>query len=396
MRVWEVGDNRAIPSDLVREQDFILRVRRMQRLSTPHLVLNIVLNAIEPLAHNATALDAAHAKLRQLAQASMGDGFDMSNGDMFLVWENTPNAHHAAEQVVTAMMTDPAMDRSKVVRSYELPKDYAALRERTNHYIEVVRAAAVASAEQGTTVDAAPGQLSAHSVDQIERVLSEIDLRSYGRTQTIYRCDGENWHAIGEEYFISLEDLRRERFPKLDWLATDHFFMALCGMIDHKLLGIMARHIDLVRGRTLNLNVSVASIMQSVFTQFIHQIPRAERNRMGIEIHRGDLLQDFGLTLSAIEALRREGFRVALDSITPDMVNYVDLAAFNVDTIKLNVSKDRLLQLDDPAIQNGLRRLPPDNLVFFRCDNERALAVGKELGVTQFQGWLIDDLAGRK
>jgi len=68
----------------------------------------------------------------------------------------------------------------------------------------------------------------------------------------------------------------------------------------------------------------------------------------------------------------------------------------NYIAIKINVSKDRVLQLEEPVIRAALQKLPAEKLIFFRCDNERALSVGMELGVTQFQGWLIDDLINKK
>lgn len=47
MRIWEIEDNKAIPSDLVREQDFVMRVRRLNRLVTPALVINLVISAFD-------------------------------------------------------------------------------------------------------------------------------------------------------------------------------------------------------------------------------------------------------------------------------------------------------------------------------------------------------------
>jgi hypothetical protein len=62
-----------------------------------------------------------------------------------------------------------------------------------------------------------------------------------------------------------------------------------------------------------------------------------------------------------------------------------------VDFIKINVSKDRTDQLIDPKIRKALAQLPPNKLIFFRCDSEKALNTGLDLGVSLFQGWLIDD-----
>ncbi len=395
MRVWEFQDNKAIPSDLVREQDFILRVRRMQRQGNPCFVLNFVLNAIEALASSLGALEAVQAKLQEYARATKGAYYEMSNGDAFIVWEQSSGDPAISSKAIEAALSEFGGDKSKFLLTYHMPENYTLLRERTNHYVDAVRAAATVGGGFNRIEDQR-GQLTAKTVDQIEHLLSEIDLRRYGRTQHYYRYNAGSWTTLGEEYFVSFEDLRRERFPKLEVVSSEHFFQAICGMLDQRLLAMLTTSYDIISGRPINLNVSIASIVGAVFAHFVRRIPPQHRPLIGFELHRGDLLQDFSLTLSAIEMLKHEGFRVILDSITPDMVPYIDLAAFPVDNIKINVSKDRALQLANPAIRIGLERLPADKLIFFRCDNEKALSIGKELGVTAFQGWLIDDLAGKK
>ena len=397
MRVWEFTNNKEIPTDLVREQDFILRVRRMQRVGSPSLVLNFVLNAIEPLAKDHDAMQVVQKKLEAFAQSTNGGCYDMSNGDVFLAWEQPGDARITAMRAIEVALPEYAAMESQFLLTYRMPDNYAVLRERTNHYVDAVRAA-LAVGDGLQKVDSSQGKLTAKNVEQIEHLLGEIDLRRYSRTQHIYRDVGGKWQTLGEEYFISFDDLRRERFPKLEVVSSEHFFLALCGVLDQQLLTILSNNFDSSLGnRRINLNMSIASIMGSgAFTKFVHRVPREQRELIGFEIHRGDLFQDFELTLNAIDILKKEGFRVILDSITPDMVNYIDLAAFSVDAIKINVSKDRAFQLLNPPILMGLKHLPAEKLVFFRCDNERALAVGRELGVTRFQGWLIDDLAQKK
>jgi len=397
MRVWEVEDGKSIPKDLVREQDFILRVRRMQRIGNQTLVINFVLNAIEPLAKNHTAMEAVQKKLQEFANLSHGIYSDMSNGDVFISWENNTDAHTMAHRLIEGILPDQKVDPKQFLLTFSMPQDYTILRERSNLYIEVVRTSgSVGLLDNEHAVATAQGQLTAKNVDQIEHLLGEIDVRPYGRTQSIYKNTAGAWQVVGEEYFISFEDLRRERFPKLQFASSEHFFLALCGILDQRLLVMLTNNYDSIGGRPINLNLAVNSIVSSVFAQFVRRVPREHRGLIGFELHRGDLFQDFSLTLSAIEVLKREGFRVALDGITPDMLNHIDLSLFPVDAIKINVSKDRAFQLTTPDIRKGLSRISNDKIIFFRCDSDKSLNAGLELGVKTFQGWLIDDLASKK
>jgi hypothetical protein len=399
MRVWEFEDNKAIPSDLVLEQDFILRVRRLNRVGTPHLVVNLALTALDIIAKSSRALEAVQERLKEFAKVTNGTYAEMSNGDVFITWEETHDAQLLSSRIVSAILPDGhgIEDTSQFMLTYHMPKDYTPLRERTNHYVEIVRSASTLGSETGPAAalksEAARGPLTAWSVDQIGRLLGDIDLRRYGRTQSVYHYQADaKWKALYEEYFISFADLRRERFPKLDIIAPEHLFLSLCQTLDQRLLTALTDHHDTIAGRAIHLNLSVNSVLGSVFARFAHSVPRNERSLIGFEINRGDLFQDFALTLNAISMLKKEGFNVGIDSVTPDMVSYLNLAAFNVDYIKINVSKDRPEQLTDPAIRKALSQLPPDKLIFFRCDSEKALATGLEMGVSKFQGWLIDDI----
>jgi hypothetical protein len=398
MRIWEIEDNKALPTDLVLEQDFILRVRRLQRHGTPHLVINLALNAIETLVKSRRSLEAVHERLQEFAKITNGIYAEMSNGDVFIIWEETADAHLLSSRIVTAILPEGTHveDTGSFLLTYHTPLDYTALRERANHYVELVQTAATmgneGTAAQILRSDAARGPLTAWSADQIGRLLADIDLRRYGRTQIIYQYEADDkWTPLAEEYFVSFNDLRRERFPRLDIITPEHLFLALCEILDARLLTTLTEHPETIAGRTVMLNLSVGTIATPIFSHFGHTIPMNRRGMVGFELHRGDLLQDFNLTLSSIEGLRTEGFRVALDAITPDMVNYLNLAAFNTDFIKINVSKERVEKLLDPAIRRGLGLIPPERIIFFRCDNEDALRLGREIGISKFQGWLIDD-----
>ncbi len=401
MRIWEFEDKKEAPSDLVREQDFILRVRRMQRVGHPCLVLHFVLTAIEPLAKSQKALQDAQIKLRNFAQSTGGTYHEMSNGDAFLAWENAGDARIVADHALDAALAAHRGNAGNFLITYRMPESYAALRERTNFYVEEVHRNVNANA--GKDIDENAGRLTAKNVDQIERLLKEIDIRDYGHIQCIYRDESAAgktgatvWTPVIEEYFVSFESLRRERFPKLEFRRSEHLFLDLCAHLDQKLLGALTISYDIIAGRMVNLNLSIGTVMSALFAQFVRRVPPSARQMIGFKLHCGDMLQDFSLTLSAIDVLRREGFRIVLDDITPDMAGYIRLNKFDVDLIKINVAKDRADQMFNPIVRKSLENLPLEKLVFFHCDNENALQSGRSLGVTQFQGWLIDKQANKK
>ena len=47
----------------------------------------------------------------------------------------------------------------------------------------------------------------------------------------------------------------------------------------------------------------------------------------------------------------------------------------------------------EPVHLGALRRCRMDRLVLTQCDDPLALSLGQQLGITHYQGWLIDRLA---
>lgn len=399
--MWEVEDNKAIPSSLVLEQDFILRVRRLHRMGTPNIIVNIALNEINSSFGGRGPLEVVQKRVQDFCTARGGSYAEMSNGDVFVLWPDNGTTRTIPDEIMTVVLpsSDPSGNYAAFRFIYHMPADYNALRERLNHYVDTSRAAAAtedkSTPAQMLQTEAARGPLTAWSVNQIEKLLENIDLRRYVRTQPVCeRHPDGSWSPLFDECYISFDELRRSYFPKLEMSAPEHLFLELCQALDRRFLTDLSEHYGTIAGQALSLNLSVATVMGAVFSQFVHQVPRTDRKNICFEIHRGDLLQDFQLTLNAMMVIHRDGFKVAIDSVTPDMLGYLNLAMFETDYIKLNVAKDRYRLLDTPEARKALAQIPREKIIFFHCDNEPALKVGLELGITKFQGWLIDKLAG--
>jgi len=400
MRKWEVEENKALPSNLVREQDFILRIRRLHRLSSPHKIVNVLLTHIDAAHGGRGPLEEAQERLQECARTTAGAYVEMSNGDVFLLWPEEAAPDNLQSQVLAATLPDGATpeDANSYVMGFRLPDGYAALRERLQHYVEISREATATSVEntpaQLLQSEAARGPLTTWSADQIGKLIQDIDLQRYMKKQAVYERRGDgSWRSLFEEWFVGFDELRRAHFPKMNFEPSEHLFLKLCQELDQRLLSDLANYPDTIAAQNLSLNLTIPSILGSAFASFVRALPRTSHNNIVCELNCGDLFQDFTTTLNAMDVLRQEGFRTAIDSVTPDMLMYMNLAHFKADYIKINVSKERYEPLDHPKTRLALMALPREKLVFFRCDHEQALVLGQSLGVTKFQGWYIDDVA---
>lgn len=399
MRMWEFDDSRAIPTNLVLEQDFILRIRRLQRMGTSHLITNVLISKIPDYYNGRGKVDEAQRRLSAWTDVKGGDFAPMTVGDSFLIWPNgTECAEEYAQEALSMVLTEGASaeDVDKYVEIYYLPKDYGILRERATEYVEMSKHA-LSQDDRNSAVnllksDAARGALTAWSVNQFERLANEIDLRPYLRTQGIYeRLHERDWHVVLEETYMGLGDIKIEHCPHLDLHHPHHMFLELCQILDRALLNFLTPNFESDSDLDVSINLSLQTAMGRDFAQFAHRIPREYRRKVCFEIHCGDLLQDFSQTLGTLATLRAEGFKVALDGIMPNMVSYMNLAHFDADYFKIDVSEKRVMMLSDKDFYASIRQVPREKIIFFHCDTPLALTTGLEFGITKFQGWLIDD-----
>lgn len=391
MRIWEVDDGKALSSSLVREQDFILRIRRLHRLGEPYHVVNVILSASGSSGGEREPLEIVQERLQKLAAATQATYAEMSNGDVFLIFAKGANPKGVADLVKQASCEN--------IKEYRLPADYSALRERTFHYVEVSREAAASLVSETTPAqllqtDAARGPLTAWSVDQIEKLLRDIDLRRYVKKQQGYEHDDDgNWRVMFEEWFVSFDELRKAHFPKMEFSPADYLFRELCQSLDRRLLNNLLQNLDLFSRRNISVNISIPSVFGSEFAAFARLLPRPCRSHIFCEINAADMFQDFSVTINALGSLRREGFRIMIDGVTPDMLPFINFGLFESDFIKVNVSQERYAQVNDPAASEALKAIPREKLVFYRCDHEDAIVLGLSMGVTKYQGWYLDKAA---
>lgn len=405
MRIWEVDDLKALPGDIVREQDFIMRLRHLQRQATPCTIINLAFGAVPVLQAETEKREAILRVLAPLMADAKAQLHVMSQGDAFIITTDQHGGRTAVLTAVAKTLAEHGLDDADILKlqqSFQLPQDYAAARERANHYVEAARAsaqigAANPSPELALHGEQVRGPLTPWALDQIIKLFATIDVRRYVRSQNIYQLMANNsWETAGAEYFVSVEELRRERFPRLDIRTPERLFMELCSELDHRLLNAFAEQPSSLASGPINLNIAVESVLGTAFAKFTHALTPAQRQLITFEINRGEMLMNFEATQAAIIALKREGYKVALDALHPGMLPYLNCAAFDVAYLKVRCGKDMIEQAQDSVALQALRALPKEKVILYRCDSDAALEFGKIIGASLFQGWYIDDIVGSR
>lgn len=372
------------------EQDIIVLCRRLIRSEQAYTVVNL------RLARQGGDLEGNHVKLlttvvQDLVKPLGGQLFTMANGDMFVVVraDKVPKPDRFVEALLTALnASDDEESLSADARMYQVPTDYAALRERTNHYVTL--------AEGGDTNAIRPmrGPLSIQLLAQMEKVLEDVDLGPYLRSQTALDfAQNDTGDPLFEELFTSLPQIRRQLFPEVSIDAHSPLFSAFLYLLDIKVLEHQIRQGGAARVKATALNVTLQTLGDPIFKVFLGKMLEHEAaSQTLIELQVGDVFRDIGESLHRIKALQKKGFRVTLDGVTLESAQYLRLGRLSVDWVKLAIPDTQLPLLTRKDGVESLRSIGLERVIVNRFDSPTTMQVGRAFGLQRFQGWLADEI----
>ncbi len=122
------------------------------------------------------------------------------------------------------------------------------------------------------------------------------------------------------------------------------------------------------------------------------------RGGIVIELQLFDVYADLGDFLFARDFLHERGYRFCLDATTHMSLPLIDRAALGFDLVKLlwqNDLADQFRGSRGQALRSAAEKVGIERLILARCDSEQALEAGETLGITLYQGHLLDEMLAR-
>lgn len=388
-------------------EQFITRVRRMARASSLYVIINVCYSAFPFVRRDRQLRRIQLNGARELAEHYGAEFWPVLGMDAFVVFPESAfrKVPEFIDRVTANFFPDRIqgdLDVGQLVQSYNVPGGYSELRQRANEYLEVAtRGAAAPAHAHAPAAQAEPfgeleGPLNARLVGHMEEAVEDLDIGRYLRSQLVFRTvtDGE-WEPFYCEYFTGVADLHREHFPKVQMQNRRRLFHEFCQCLDEKMLdGLGSRRRSGADDVAIGINLGIKSVSGPLLSNLRRATPWVARSAVVVELDVLLLLEDVAASRRATAMLREQGYRIAVDGVTLDLLGYISPERFDADFFKVHVAHDRLGSLNDPESIGALRRLGRERVIFCRCDHEMAVTVGRAIGCDKFQGRLIDQLAG--
>ncbi len=237
-----------------------------------------------------------------------------------------------------------------------------------------------------------PGDLA-----KLISILERADLTNIIRRQMACTI-GENGipKPLFQEAYVSIDDLQRICTPDIDLLSDRWLFHYLTRTLDKRVLTLMANG-GINPEIAFSINLNIQTLLSPEFTKFDSLVPAQLRGKTVIEIHKVDVFGDMGAYMFARDFLHERGYLLCLDGLTQHTLPFFDKNKMGLDFFKVFWAPDGLKTASPTALgdlKNLVSEFGEKRIILCRCDNEEAITVGRELGISQFQGHIVDRLLG--
>jgi hypothetical protein len=381
-------------------------VTRLDRHRTGRMACELHLHLLRPYHQQPHHLRIVRKTLEPLTRRFDAGIYEMHNRSVIVVTKGATLAdvEHYVAQVRALFSEDPlfiGQDEAQFCSWYDLEHDYDAMLRRARQLAEE-RKAAPEGEEPAPASHVAPGGAAIRPthLEQIERAIEHADLANILRRQEVCAVvPGMRPEPMFHELYFSMYYLAQTLLPGHNVTSDDFLFRHLTRVLDRRMLALMMQRELFHLLKTAALNLNVRTVLSAEFMEFDKATNVKDRGSLAIELPAIDVLNDPGDYFFARDFLKERGYKIILDGLHPLNLPLIDRDWLGFDFVKVTWTPSLF---DDAATQRGealkaaVGKIGRDRVVLCRVDSEDGLKAGEALGVTLYQGRLIDGLSAAR
>jgi hypothetical protein len=309
--------------------------------------------------------------LDQAARAHGGKVFACPNGDLMLLSDPATGSH-----LVATLSQLFEAESDGLLSVWSLPVDGAAARAHLANTPVQAIAAEDAPVPLGAIV-AVGAALASTPVDQLVR------------RQTAVRISGHGMRPLYQELSVSFAALETQAGSPVPLVADPFLFRHLATHLDQRVLEAAAA-VALAGRVPVHLNLTVPGILSPAFERLAATLPSGAD--LGVEVQFMEAVADLPRFAAACDRLRAAGCRLVVDGVDFALLSLARPAAWDPALLKLDWSPQMatLPGRERRLLSLSLTAFGPDRVVLHRAETEAALAWGRAVGITRFQGRHVD------
>lgn len=341
---------------------------------------------------------------------SGGEIFSLANEDMVVIFNSVSHDEVLACLVkVRFIFHDDPLIRNAVdllqsgfAKIYVLATETEAFREAVKETVTLAGAdkqenkpaAKPAVGAMGNAQRKLRRELTPSMLAKIQKALSMMDFSSLIRRQSVCAVIGKSPpQMIFDEVFVSIADLRDMLMPDVDLTSNPWLFMYLTETLDKRVLVSVSRHDDGSLTSNFSLNLNVSTILSDEFLEFDENINPSQRSTIVLELQLTDIFSDIKAFILAKTFAQYRGYKICIDGITVDKLQYIDRGHLDGDLLKI-IWHPSFMDIikEDRHFTDYVNKAERARMILCRVDDPQAVEVGNSLGINLYQGRYIQRL----
>lgn len=238
--------------------------------------------------------------------------------------------------------------------------------------------------------------LTAKNLAAINQQLQATRVADLIRQQTCIRITpGQAGEIVFREHFIAMSELKDRVAPGVNLFTSAWLFQYLTETLDKRILAVIGRKNFAELKEPISLNLNIGTVLSRDFANFNRAVEEYAP-KVVVEFQIIDIFADMNTYGYARDMLQDRGYRVVVDGVSPNALQFFDPATLRPDFIKVAWGKE----FEDDAADMGrlqsfketVQHAGRDSIILARVDSEKAVKWGLSLGISRFQGYFIDKL----
>jgi EAL domain-containing protein (putative c-di-GMP-specific phosphodiesterase class I) len=372
---------------------------RLERLRQNRIAVYIHISKLRPENRREHNLRIAKHTFDNILGQHEGEIFVLENHDIVFIAEGVPRMQleRSIERLRGLFTEDPLVYASGTEGNtfctwYDLGTEYDKLLALSK---VLMRRTAMAHAAENNFESLEP--VSSHSLAKLEDVLVKADISNFVRNQTVCLYAQTAITPIFDELYVSIPDLQKALLPNHNLRGNKWLFQHITETLDKRMLAYIAA-LENRPDRVFSINLNISSVLSAEFQAYDRALSAGARGgNLVIEIQKHDIFSDMGAYIFAQEFLKERTHKLCLDGITHLTIPFIDRDQLKLDLIKLCWSQEILDKRDRimPELHRHVERIGGQRCILIHCDTPEALDIGRELGISMFQGRYVTHMLQR-
>lgn len=230
-------------------------------------------------------------------------------------------------------------------------------------------------------------------LSHLEKTLCQADLSALMRRQAICAIVGQAQPIeLFEEIYVALADLKKALCPSVNIYDSPWLLDRLMETLDKRVLENVAMHDAGSFKKNFSLNIAVKTILSPEFAQFNENTEDSAKQSILLEIKQSDIFNNISSFLAARSFVEAQGYRVCVDTVTMDSLQFLALDKFQDCFVKIIWNVDMLDDAKNKGFLQTLEKLNPAHVILCRIDDKRAIEWGQRQGISLYQGYCIQKM----